>query len=953
MFGLCDEPRSQELSGRHRLLKFVKAMMRVQSQMQSTLLQRTYRDKVLTHASTRLLRNKPPSEPFDISGLLRTFLKIEDRRLKTALHFGASACEVAAARSFVLDLAVESAYCEAMRLCEVYGYLVGAENDCALLALGGYGRGELAPYSDLDLLFLHSGHRATQVRQVVEQVLRLLWDAGLTVGHSFRTVSECVAAARIDPHLQTALVHVRLLAGNGGLYNSLLAALEKERRKRSQQFIVAIRHEQEARHAKFSSNVCLQEPNVKEGAGGLRDLNTALWTAYARYGCRTLDELRARDLISETEFQEATRAYDFLWRVRYSLHLLTRRKTERLALDLQPTLAREFGYKPGSYLLASEKFMRDYYLHARTLHHFSENLYARASETEQTWSRRWGRQRTTDLIEPLSISDGHLQLDGDAGIFLEEPLRLFDAFALAQATGLPLGHTLRAAIRQSLKAVNREFRASVQASDAFLKLLRRRGRVGQALRLMHEAGFLQRFLPEFKRVNLLIQHDLYHHYTVDEHTLQAVEALDRLHNEQEKQHAHLRAVSDEVEDIALLYLSLLLHDIGKGRGPGHIPRGAKIAERIVCRLNLSEQDGAKVVLMVKLHVTIAQLAQRRDLNEAQVIADFIAQLGTLDALNMLLLLTYADLNAVAPGVWSEWKGTLLWELYRRTRTQMTGDDGPLSEAEATARFKEQTVNALDGYLPPSEVERHVALMPDRYVRVTRPDAAATHLLLIEELKSDLFAHRWVRHSNDSTELTICTKDRIGLFADLAGTMAAHGIEILSAELNTREDGIALDVFTLRESSTHHAIDARRYAQIEASLRKAVADESDVAALVERWRTKNAPRKRIVPAHIRRSHLPQVVCDNESARTSTLVEVQAADEHGLAYKIASALTALGLDIVCARIATEKSDALDVFYVTDANGDKLSEATMRAVEVSLADKLSPNGESSDDTITYQKV
>lgn len=920
-------------------------MATVQTEKQFAHLKRAYQDKVMAHAATRLLRNKPLSEPFDISGLLRTFLKVEDQRLKTALRFGAGGSQTAAARSFVLDLVVEGAYCEATRLSEIGGHPAGAENDCAVVALGGYGRAELAPSSDLDILFLHSGHRTAHVRQLVEQVLRLLWDARLTIGHSFRTVTECVVAARRDPHLQTALVHLRLLAGNGALYNSLLTSLEKERRKRGDALLNAIRIEREMRHAKFGSSVCLQEPNVKEGAGGLRDLQTALWTAYARYGCRTLEELRGRGIISESERKEVARAYDFLWRVRYMLHLLTRRKTERLALDVQPALAREFGYKPGSYLLASENFMRDYYRHSHSLHRFSENLYARASEPEPTWSRRLRRQRTSDVVEPLSISDGRLQVEGDSRLFIKDPLRLFDAFALAQATHLPFGHGLLEAIRQSLKAVDHKFRTSPEASEAFLRLLRRRGRVGYILRLMYEVGFLARFVPEFGRVQLLVQHDLYHHYTVDEHTLRSLEALDELSNSQEKQHAHLRLVFDEVEDVALLHLSLLLHDIGKGRGPGHIPRGALIAGRIARRLNLSERDEALVVTMVRLHVTMAHLAQRRDLNDPQVIAGFAAQLGTPDALNMLLLLTYGDLNAVAPGVWSEWKGTLLWELYRRARILMTGREALAGEDELTARFKEQVVTWLGGTLPASEVERHVALMPDRYLRGTRADEAATHLHLIEELKSDAFARRWARQGDASTQLTVCTQDRRGLFADIAGTLAAHGIEILSAELNTREDGIALDVLMLREASTHQAIDEHRYAGIEASLRKAVAGQADVAALVERWRTRNAPRQRAVPAHVRRRNLPHVVCDNESSHASTLVEVQAVDEPGLAYKVASVLTALELDIVCAKIATEKSDALDVFYVTDADGQKLSEAVMRRVEVSLTKRLSRAGAEED--------
>jgi [protein-PII] uridylyltransferase len=914
-------------------------MATIQAATPPIQLKRAYRERVLAHAATRFLRNKPPAEPFDISALFRTFLKLEDRRLKTALRFGTGACQTAAARSFVLDLVVESAYCEATRLIEVGGFLLGAKSDCAIVALGGYGRSELAPYSDLDLLFLHTGSRSSVMRQLVEQVLRLLWDAGITVGHSFRDPAECVAAARSDPHLQTALFSTRLLAGNGALYNSLQEALEKERRKRGDYLIAAIRQARDLRYSKFSPDVCLQEPNVKENAGGIRDLHTALWAAYARYGCRTLEELCERGIISENERRVAGRAYEFLWRVRYHLHFLTRRKTERLSLDLQPALAREFGYQPGAYLLASERFMRDYYSHARRLHHFSRSLCARASAPERAWSRWWTKQRTATLIEPLSISDGHLQLEGDAHLFVKNPQRLFDVFALAQATGLPLGHGLQEALRVSLKAVDQKFRASPEAAEAFLKLLRRCGRVGYVLRLMHEVGFLERFLPEFGRINMLIQHDLYHHYTVDEHTLRTLDALDKLHDSRDKQGAHLRLVFDEIEDVALLHLSLLLHDIGKGRGPGHIERGAKIAERIARRLHLSEQDKGKVVLLVRLHVAMAHLAQRRDLNEPGVVADFAAQLGTLDALNMLLLLTYADLNAVAPGVWSEWKGSLLWELYRRARTLLTWRDAPPAEAEVMARYKEQVVNWLGGALPLSEVERHIALMSERYLRVTRADTAATHLHLIEELKRDVFTHRWVRHGDASTELTICAEDRHGLFADIAGTLAAHGIEILNAELHTREDGIALDILTLRESSTHHAIDPHRYAGIEGSLRKSIAGEADVAALVERWRTRNAPRQRAALAQMRRRNLTHAVCDNESSISSTLVEVQAADEPGLAYKVASALAARHLDIVCAKIATEKSDALDVFYVTDADGCKLSEAEMRRVEAALTAQLSP--------------
>jgi len=356
---------------------------------------RSHSEKVLLHAASRFSVNNPFADPAEISRQFRTFLKIEDQRLKMAHRCGAPGVETASARCSVLDVIVKRAYGVATLLGEVGGSSIEAQTGCAVVALGGYGRGELAPYSDLDILFLHLNHRALQTRRLVEPILRILWDAGLTVGHSIRSVNDCMAAARADPHLQTALVSTRLLAGNDKIYQSLLETLEKDRRRRADIFISAIKRERDARYAKFGAVVCLQEPNVKESAGGIRDLHTALWAAYARYGCQTLEELRSRDLISAAEEKVAARAANFLWRVRYAAHLSTRRKTERLSLDLQTTLAREFGYKSGAHLLASEKFMRDYYHHARELNLFSEMLLARAS------ARRWkGKAVRLPLLSP-------------------------------------------------------------------------------------------------------------------------------------------------------------------------------------------------------------------------------------------------------------------------------------------------------------------------------------------------------------------------------------------------------------------------------------------------------------------------------------------------------------------------------------------------------------------------
>lgn len=908
---------------------------------------RTLQDKVHRDAAILSEAVRGLDDPAAITSRLRAFLKVESQRLKMAHRSGATGRQTAAARSLVVDEVVKCAFEAASWPGDGGEFLDGARAGCALVAVGGYGRAELAPFSDLDLLFLHTGRRADQTKKLAERVLSLLWDAGLTVGHSFRTARECTAAARDDLHFRTALLCARPLAGSRALAECLFDSLERERRKGSEEFLSVLRAGRDARHARFGASVCLQEPNVKESAGGLRDLHTALWAAQARYGPRTLDGLRARGLVSESEHRGASRACDFLWRVRHAAHFLSGRKADRLALDLQPPLAEEFGYKPSRGLMASERFMRDYYRHARALNLFAQSLFARAAERPPARPRWFARPRTARRAEAFEVARGRLRACGDVRTFEREPSLLLDAFAVAQAAGVAFEDSLRDAVRHSLGVVGRDFRASAEHAAAFLRILRRRGRVGFALRQMHEVGFLTRYLPEFRPISLLMQHDLYHHYTVDEHTLKAVEALDAVPAVEDGRGPHganLCAAFEGVRDPALVYLSVLMHDIGKGGGRGHIARGMKTADRVCRRLRLDDEETALVVRMVEQHVVMARLALRRDLSEPRVAEEFAARVRTLEGLNALLLLTYADLSGVGPGVWSEWKGALLWELYKRTRAVLTGvESAPDGGRGGRVRFSERVAEALVGEVPPSEVERHLALLPERYARVNGPEEAARHLRLVGSLEGDVSVCLWRASGADSTELTVCARDRHGLFADIAGTLASRGVEILGAEINTREDGVAIDVLLLRDAATRHAVEGHKRAGIEKALRGALAGESDVAASVERWRRQSAPRRRRTSgAAARLRGLPGVVCDNEASPAATVVEIHAADEPGLAYRIASALAALRLDIVCAKIATEKSDALDVFYVTDEGGSKLSAAAAREVESAVTAALAGVGE-----------
>ncbi len=910
------------------------SLSKSQLKMDST---RIYREKVVEHADRRL----PLGDSFDPATApqrLRRFLKIEGERLRMASRSNASGRWLSEARCFVLDLVVQLAFRDSGLPSQNLPALHNAKDTLAVVALGGYGRGELAPFSDLDLLFIHSGLRIPLVLEVMEGMLRLLWDSGLTVGHSFRTVKESLSASHSDIHLATALTKTRFLAGSSSVYDNFTAALERDRRKRGGIIIDAVLRERGERYAKFGDAVCLQEPNIKESAGGLRDLHSAFWIAYARYGCKSLGELLNRKAISKEDLELCERSYDFLLRVRYHTHLLAGRKADRLSLDLQPALASEFGYTSDNQLEASEKFMRDYYKRALSLYLISDGITVRCAGQNKRTSRWAALHRSVSLGEIFSIENGKLQLDRDPSFFIENPLSMFEAFALAQAAKVPFGHGLSEAIRNSLGAIDKKFRSSVKASDEFLKLLRLRGRVSHVLRLMHQVGFLGRYLPEFGRISMLIQHDLYHHYTIDEHTLRVVEALDELNNSEDSRRANLRSVFDEVEDPSLLYLSLLLHDIGKGQGPGHVPRGTRIAERICKRLQLSKDNAARVVSLVAQHIRMAHISQRRDLSEPQVAAEFAAEIKTVDQLNMLLLLSYSDMNGVGPGVWSEWKGHLLWELYECSRRQMDQSRSASHGHTSLAEAKEHILTNLAGRFTRSVVERHLALLPDRYLRTTSSDATEQHLRLIERVQTDGLSLRWVPHGKAVTELTICARDRHGLFADIAGTLTTQGVEILRAEINTREDGIAIDVFILRIGATHHAVEERRWSKIEQALRAAVAGEVDVASMVEKWQTKHPSRRRVKPANSRHKKLAHVVCDNKAAQAATVVEVRASDEVGLAYKIASVATALGLEISYAKITTEKSDAFDVFYITDSNGMRLSEDAMQNLEDALMESIS---------------
>jgi len=865
----------------------------------------------------------PPSE----LPALRRLLKTETERLRIRHRFGRAGRDVAAARSDLVDVVVGRA-CRSAAAQYAPRLSVG-QDQIAVVALGGYGRRELAPFSDVEVLFLQADEGDDDVRAVVERSLALLGESGLTVRHGIHTVSECVAYAGEDLRAWTAMMEARAVAGSPHLVARLVESLDGlvfGPVHKTVAFLDALRQDLDDRYARFGRAVGTLEPHVKEGAGGLRDLHAILWIGQARFGVRGLARLAECEALTEAEHRALVRAWDLICRIRNEAHFVTGRKTDVLDVDLQPVLAENLGYRKRGGLRASEILMRDYYERADELHRISRAFRLRhAPGPRPAVAAALRRRRARGLFE---IRDGKL-FSRSAG--LDSARHLLDAFAIAQREEVEPSDALKIEIRERLRLVDRPFRASPEAGRALIRLLGHKGRVGPTLRGMHETGLLGRLLPEFARVRFLAQHDFYHRHTVDEHTLTAIDALDEVARPgPDRAQGRLRQVLDEVAQPCALYLALLLHDVGKGHGDGQARRGARIAERVCARLGLEAGLSADVVFLADTHREMSRISQSRDLSEAGLTEGFARRVSTVDRLDMLLLLTYADQRAVGPRVWNDWKASLLWDLYERTRAHLTPPSG--RSAEGAESVRERALAQLEAEFPPSEVRRHLALMPDRYLRATEATDVVRHFRLLQGLG----AAALVAESHPSahgTDLVVAARDHPGLFAQLAGTLTAEGLDILSVDAYTREDGIALDLFKVREIADPRPLRAERLEAIERALCAAIEGRTDVAAAVEKRRDAAPGRRK------RRPSVPRVVFDTAASADRTVIEVRAADEPGLAFRIARVLSANALDIAFAKIATDESQALDVFYVTGAGGGKLSPEETRTVEGELLAALGP--------------
>jgi [protein-PII] uridylyltransferase len=814
-----------------------------------------------------------------------------------------------------------------------------AERIC-VVATGGYGRGELAPGSDIDLLFLRPFKQTAWGESVIEFILYMLWDLGLKVGHATRSLAESVRLAKLDVTIRTAVLEARYLWGDQGLYEELRTKFWKEvATGNGRDFVEAKLKERSQRHERQGESRYLVEPNIKEGKGGLRDLQTLYWVGKYLYHVEDAADLVEHGVFTREEYRIFQKAEAFLWNVRVHLHYLLGRAEERLSFDVQPTLAAQLGYvdaeKPRR---AVEAFMRAYFLVAKDVGDLTR-IFCAALEEQHRKPRPSLSRMLPGFLKPRSPDDEFYvengRLTANPAIFRADPANILRMFHIADIKGVDIHpHALRTVAR-SLDLITDAVRQNPVANQAFLEVLTSRHDPERALRLMNEAGVLGRFVPEFGHAVGLMQFNMYHHYTVDEHLIRAVGHVAAIERGDHKDTNPLTSdIVKRIQSRNVLYCAILLHDVAKGLPGDHSDVGAAIARSLCPRLGLSAADVTAVAWLVKNHLVMSDTAQRRDVSDPKTVRDFVDMVQTPEMLRLLVILTVADIRAVGPGVWNGWKGQLLRELYYAAENMMMGGDqapgrgARVISAKAALESRladftpEQREKALtrhyDNYwlaFDEDELERHARL-------VTKADAEGQLLTLAAETS----AFRAV------TEIILYTPDNAGLFSQFAGAIAMSGGSIVDAKAFTTSDGWALDVFSVQDAEGEAFGDAERLGRLRQSIEKTLRGE----VWPRRELTRRVQRNRASAFSIR----PQIHFDNEASRLATVIEVECLDRPGLLYDITQAIFEAGLSISTSMVATYGERAVDVFYVRDGFGHKIVHpARLDAVEKRLKAALAP--------------
>ncbi|HWH79024.1 MAG TPA: [protein-PII] uridylyltransferase [Candidatus Binatus sp.] len=889
------------------------------------------------------LLNETQVEP-DLKTLAKNYIERGRSLLYERHRQGAGGIEVAAAYATVMDHLVRHLL-GAVSADSLYRF-PGQNPRFAIIAQGGYGRGELNPYSDIDLLFLHTWKVTPIVEAMTERLLYTLWDCGLQVGHATRTVSDCVRLAESDMKIRTALLDARFLSGDFALYGEFEKAVEAKLLKKGvNRFIREKLAESSARHKSYGGSVYLLEPEVKEGEGGLRDIQTAQWIARAKLKSKDLDSLALSGIVAAGDIANLKESQDFLLRVRNDLHFSTGKHQDQLTFEHQEKVAQALGYQGEGSLRGVEVFMRTYYLHAAQISRLSTLVIHRVIERDKSrFSEKLAFGRM--LREGVRISRGQITVT-KPDVLRAQPHNLITLFDDAQKYSCELSHETRELLRQNLGLIDDEFRRSAAANLPFFNILKWKEGVYETLLAMHRSGVLGAFIPEFGRMLCMALHDAYHIYTVDEHSLKLIMEIERLKaGEYREALPLLTQLAREAEKIELLYLGLMFHDIGKGFGGGHSEIGARMVRPIARRMRLNADDGALVEFLVRHHLLMTHTAFRRDLEDDRTVFDFAKTMGSVNNLKMLYLLTFADVKAVGPEVWNPWKASLVGELYVKALNLLEEvEKGEFEREDIRAvirRVQLRVRRQLSKDFAEDRVENFVEIMPDRYFLSTPESDIPSHFELMERFRGKK-PEVSVQHfpERDCSSVVVCSHDRPGLFASITGVLTALNFDILNARIFTAGDGRILDVFRISHHGRSELImNEQKWQKFRATLEAVLDGKIDVVKLVESAK----------PALFLQRHAPKVSTvvniDNDASDDFTIVEIFSEDRIGVLFTITYSLHRLGLSIHVAKISTNVDQVADVFYLTDQFGSKVTDAAqVETIQQYLRHTLAPQSETGE--------
>ena len=822
--------------------------------------------------------------------------------------------------SYITDQIVRVAYDMTVQHVYPLGNPTKSER-ISLIALGGYGREEMAPFSDVDIMFLHPYKNTPWVESVAEFLLYLLWDLGFKVGHAVRTEADCIRMAKEDITVRTAILEARYIWGDQDLFHSLEARFKKQVvRSTKATFVEEKLNERSLRHHRLGGSRYMVEPHLKDGKGGLRDLNTLLWIARYIYDVTNGKEMADKGLLSGSELKRYKQSEEFLWNVRCHLHYLAGRAEERLTFDRQPDLAVRMGYEDSPGLSGVEQFMKQYFLVAREVGTLTRVFCAELEAQQQKKTLLslvdFGRKRK---VGGFPIVAGRISVVDEDHV-AKTPINMLRIFKVADQNGLDIHPNAMRLMRRFVGKIKDRHRNDPEANSIFLDILTSNNDPLSSLQRMNEAGVFGRFLPDFGRIVAQSQHDMYHHYTVDEHTIRAIGLLAKIEKgELSEDHPIANLVIHKLTSRRVLYVAVLLHDIAKGRGGDHSILGAEVAEELCPRLGLTAAETEFVAWLVKHHLLMSTFAFRRDVSDPKTVVDFVNIVQSPERLRALLILTVVDIRAVGPNVWNAWKRQLITELYDATAAVLAG--APVEVGREERAEKKQ--NALRENLPgwsDKKFKSYVDRFEDTYwISENTP----THIRNAEMLnkvgatKDGVHVAAFVDKTRAMTEVSVYMKSTQGLFAKLTGALASMGANIVDAKIFTTTDGMALDNFSVQDDDGRAFDDAQKLKDLQQRIVDVLEGKASLKKLLD--------QKSMVPDRTSVFTVePFVVIDNRASDRFTVMEANARDRQGLLYDLTQALSSSRVSVESAHISTIGERAVDVFYLSELDGRKITNA-----------------------------